>query len=756
MYRISTPLRSILVFTALLLSFAAASAAEWPIKEKIDLSSGFGEYRPRHFHGGIDIRTGGKTGMEVFSPVDGYIWQVKTAYGSSGKALYIKGDDGYFYVMFHLDRFVTDLDRLVRSKQTAEETYQQEIQFPVDSIRVKEGQLVAYTGQTGYGGPHLHFEKRTADNRPIHPLKNGFDLNDKVRPIFRRVAFELTHPGDLFVTGRRFMQFDIPKSRKAGEYKLDTVLSFDQPFGILTDAIDLIRPDGPDQSVYSLKLYINDKLYYQSILDTLDYNTTRSVELEYDYYSALGNDPDLRRLYQLEGNRFSGSSSRLANNGIFGISGEKIGLYHVRLEATDCFDNTSTLNLDFLWVPEKQLITLDSTILNDTYSGKFYFTAIPEWKEIGIDSIIPFRNRAETWYRCDDVTYEEFGENSFMFDIAVKRVDVEGLRLFVFHHGKGLYRTDYFNGITDRGKPKMDLTYLVTPDGLLVNIRAQQKMSTQPQILLYYQGKLLGREYPTPYNMTTYQMLIPPKPEYKRIDRIDYATCLECGMYPKTIDSLNIFIVGYEPQEKIDIGRFFRINIGSENLYKPQFIELNEAFIMNKSQLRMNSDLLEIIPPSFLCRKDFEVNATINPVGRDRDKSGFYWLDEDENRWYLMDDSRYSNDSLSAAAGGGGKIAVIYDDIPPEISNLNVHSEGYNLRRNFKIKFETKDTLSGLGENCISVKFDSKWIVPEYDPETFQCVAIPPEPRPGKHHVAILVTDKAGNLAEQYLSITVR
>jgi len=749
-------MKSILVFTALLLSFICVSAAEWPVKEKIDLSSGFGEYRPRHFHGGIDIRTGGQTGLEAVSPVNGYVWQIKTAYGNSGKALYIKGDDGYFYVMFHLDHFIPELDNLVKSKQVAERTYQQEIQFPADSIRVKKGQLVAYTGQTGYGGPHLHLEKRTADNRPINPLKHGFELTDKVRPIFKGVAFELTEPGDLFVTGRRFMQFNIPKATRAGRYELDTMLTFDQPFGILTNVVDLIRPDGPDQSVYSLKLFFNDQLYYQSTLDTLDYNTTRSVELEYDYYSALDDNPDLRRMYHLTGNDFSGSSSSLPGKGVFGVNGEKLGLYHGRLEATDCFGNSSEFRFEFLWLPEKKLIAIDSSSLDGSVAGKFWFTAVPEWKSIGIDSIVPFQNKGETWYRCNDFTLTNTGENSFTIDVRGRRVDATGLRLFIFHNHDGLYRNDYFNGITDHGKPSMELTHLVTPEGLLINIQAKQKMPTQPRVMLYYQDKLLGTEYPTPYNVTTYQMLIPPKPEYARIDRIDYSTCLECDITPGTIDSLNIYIVGDKPAEKIKVGRFFEITIGSENLYRPQFLEVNEDYVKNRSQMRMYSDLLDISPPSFLCKKDFEIDAEIGHIGPDRDKSGIYWLDEAENRWYLLDDSRYSNDSLSALAGGGGKIAVVYDDIPPEINNLNVHAEGLNLAHDFKIQFDTKDTLSGLGENCITVKFDSNWIVPEYDPETFQCVAVPPQPSPGRHHVAIMVTDKAGNLAEQYLTITVK
>ena len=71
MQKISTLLRYSLLFLIVFAAATAARAEMWPLKREIDLSSGFGDFRQKRFHAGLDIRTGGKIGAELFSPVDG-------------------------------------------------------------------------------------------------------------------------------------------------------------------------------------------------------------------------------------------------------------------------------------------------------------------------------------------------------------------------------------------------------------------------------------------------------------------------------------------------------------------------------------------------------------------------------------------------------------------------------------------------------------------------------------------------------------
>ena len=174
------------------------------MKGDIDLSSGYGDYRSGgRFHVGLDLRTGGQIGAKVYSPVDGHVWRVRMSYRGYGKGLYLKGDDGPIYVFGHLSGFNETIQRAVTDEQFRQKRYFVDLQFPADSIPVKAGQLIAYSGQTGAGGPHLHFEKRTGDNIPLNPFNHGFRLGDRTPPTFKRVGIHLLDDRSLFSGGLR-------------------------------------------------------------------------------------------------------------------------------------------------------------------------------------------------------------------------------------------------------------------------------------------------------------------------------------------------------------------------------------------------------------------------------------------------------------------------------------------------------------------------------------------------------------------------
>ena len=52
------------------------------------------------------------------------------AYTGYGKGLYLKGDDGYIYVLAHLNKFSDDIDRTIRRLQIAAERYYLDVYFP--------------------------------------------------------------------------------------------------------------------------------------------------------------------------------------------------------------------------------------------------------------------------------------------------------------------------------------------------------------------------------------------------------------------------------------------------------------------------------------------------------------------------------------------------------------------------------------------------------------------------------------------------
>src|SRR3989442_391774 len=125
----------------------------WPTDAGRAVTSSFAEYRSGHFHGGIDISTHGQTGYKVFSARDGYVFRIRITPDGYGKMLYIRHADGYVTAYAHLKTFNGEINRMARAEQYRRGTYEIDLMPDPGSHPVRKGELIAYTGDTGFGPP---------------------------------------------------------------------------------------------------------------------------------------------------------------------------------------------------------------------------------------------------------------------------------------------------------------------------------------------------------------------------------------------------------------------------------------------------------------------------------------------------------------------------------------------------------------------------------------------------------------------------
>ena len=126
-----------------------------PVDYEIVLAGNFGEPRPWHFHGGIDVKTGNVEGKQIFSIADGYVSRLTVNMYGFGNAIYVSHPDGMTSVYCHLKRFADKYE--AQLQRTGKDTLS--MVFRSDEFPVKAGELIAISGNTGHStGPHLHME----------------------------------------------------------------------------------------------------------------------------------------------------------------------------------------------------------------------------------------------------------------------------------------------------------------------------------------------------------------------------------------------------------------------------------------------------------------------------------------------------------------------------------------------------------------------------------------------------------------------
>ncbi len=86
-----------------------------------------------------------------------------------GKAIYLIHDDGSYTVYAHLQRFTNRFQHKADSLRLQSFSYEMDKEFENENIFVRQGEVIGYTGSTGIGPPHLHYEIRNSNNEPINP-----------------------------------------------------------------------------------------------------------------------------------------------------------------------------------------------------------------------------------------------------------------------------------------------------------------------------------------------------------------------------------------------------------------------------------------------------------------------------------------------------------------------------------------------------------------------------------------------------------
>jgi hypothetical protein len=308
-----------------------------PIDPNLYISSTFAETRTAHFHAAIDYGTQGRTGFPLYASRSGVLYRASMSPLGYGYALYLKHYDGSFTVYAHMRNFAPKIATVVDSIRVAESIFLFDRVMESYNIRFNAGDVIGWSGDTGAGPPHLHFEVRSPTNHAINPFLVGFDMPDKVAPRFQGVAFEPLHESTL-IQGRRAIVLGAINA-DGPDYRFSPITTTG-PVGLAVQVSDRSDHMRNVFAVYRLELRVNQELVFVSQVDSFPLQNQNMMQIDRIFPILQQNRRAFQRLHLHDGNSLPFYQT-IGNGGKLDLP---LGRHTIAITAYDIAGNATTLS----------------------------------------------------------------------------------------------------------------------------------------------------------------------------------------------------------------------------------------------------------------------------------------------------------------------------------------------------------------------------------------------------------------------------
>ncbi len=298
-----------------------------PLDITLVLAGTFAELRSNHFHSGLDIKTQQREGLNVYAAAEGYVSRIKISHFGYGKALYITHPNGYTTVYAHLKKFAPKIEEFIKKYQYEKESFEVEVFPELESLPIVSGEIVAFSGNTGgSGGPHLHFEIRDKEERPINPMLFGLEIKDSQAPqILAAFAYPIGENAHINksteLTKLRL------KQEQNGSYTVENIKAFGKiGFGIEThDRLDLAANKN---GVSNIQTFYNGNKNLEIDFKRFSFSETQHLNrlIDFEYYKT--EKTRIQKLFVQQNNPLS-LFKDLNNNGYIQIEDSTASVYKV-------------------------------------------------------------------------------------------------------------------------------------------------------------------------------------------------------------------------------------------------------------------------------------------------------------------------------------------------------------------------------------------------------------------------------------------
>jgi hypothetical protein len=314
-----------------------------PLDVTLVLSGTFAELRSNHFHSGLDIKTQQREGLKIYAAAEGYVSRIKISHYGYGKALYITHPNGYTTVYAHLKKFAPKIEAYIKKHQYEKETFEIELFPDLETLPITSDEVVAFSGNTGgSGGPHLHFEIRDKQERPINPMLFGINIKDtQVPQILGAFAYPISE--NAHINGsREFTKLRL-KQDATGTYSVENITAYGKiGFGITTyDRQDLAANKN---GVSNIQTFYNGNKSLEIDFKRFSFSETKHLNRLIDFEYFKKEKSRIQKLFIQQNNPLSLYKDD-DNKGYIQIDDSTASVYKVRVKDFKNNDSWLTINI---------------------------------------------------------------------------------------------------------------------------------------------------------------------------------------------------------------------------------------------------------------------------------------------------------------------------------------------------------------------------------------------------------------------------